>query len=91
MKIYVASSWKNIYQPAIVRGLLKCGYTVYDFRNPEHGNAGFHWEEIDEHYYLWNSEEFRRMLFYPKAERGFDLDFSAMHWADTCVLVLPAG
>ena len=31
------------------------------------------------------------MLKHPIAEEGFYLDFSAMEWADACVLVLPAG
>lgn len=34
-KIYVASSWRNPYQPEVVAALRKTGYEVYDFRNPK--------------------------------------------------------
>ena len=46
-KIYVASSWRNIFQPSIVLCLKKMGHEVYDFRNPKDGDKGFHWSEID--------------------------------------------
>ena len=47
MKLYVASSWRNLNQPTVVELLRKCGHEVYDFRNPAPGDNGFHWEEID--------------------------------------------
>lgn len=34
MKIYVASSWRNEQQPAVVKRLMAEGHEVYDFRNP---------------------------------------------------------
>ena len=34
-RIYVASSWRNKYQPEVVAALRKAGHGVYDFRNPE--------------------------------------------------------
>lgn len=46
-KIYVASSWRNDIQPQVVETLRKEGFEVYDFKNPEPGNNGFHWSEID--------------------------------------------
>lgn len=45
--IYVASSWRNPYQPVVVGELRFMGHEVYDFRNPEPGSHGFHWSEID--------------------------------------------
>ena len=36
-KIYVASSWRNPHQPAIVEELRVAGHEVYDFRNPPGG------------------------------------------------------
>lgn len=33
-KIYVASSWRNQYQPQVVRFLHEQGHEVYDFRHP---------------------------------------------------------
>lgn len=41
MKIYVASSWRNAYQPQVVDALRKEGNEVYDFRNPAEGDNGF--------------------------------------------------
>lgn len=40
-KIYVASSWRNEYQPMIIPVLLSMGHEVYDFRNPPNGSKGF--------------------------------------------------
>ena len=34
MRIYVASSWRNLYQPTVVTALRQEGYEVYDFRYP---------------------------------------------------------
>lgn len=45
--IYVASSWRNPYYEDVVKRLRKEGHTVYDFRNPPHGGAGFHWTDVD--------------------------------------------
>ena len=47
-RIYVASSWRNQYYPEVVEALRAAGHEVYDFRNPPHGGAGFHWTDIDE-------------------------------------------
>ena len=42
-RIYVASSWRNKYQPEVVAALRKAGHEVYDFRNPKDNPGGFHW------------------------------------------------
>jgi hypothetical protein len=41
--IYVASSWRNDYQPAAVAALRAAGHEVYDFKDSE----GFNWREVD--------------------------------------------
>jgi hypothetical protein len=41
MRIYVASSWRNLYQPTVVTALRQEGYEVYDFRHPAPGDDGF--------------------------------------------------
>ena len=46
-RIYVASSWRNPYFPEVVTRLREAGHEVYDFRNPPHGGAGFHWTDVD--------------------------------------------
>ena len=34
-KIYVASSWRNVFYPDVVSALREAGHEVYDFRNPK--------------------------------------------------------
>lgn len=90
-RIYVASSWRNKYYPEVVKALRKEGHQVYDFRNPPHGGAGFHWTDIDENAPNWTFEEYAEGLNHPLAEKQFSADLKALEWADTCVLVLPCG
>lgn len=91
MKIYVASSWRNQLQPSVVTQLRSAGHEVYDFKNPEPGDNGFHWSEIDPDWKSWGQEEFRSALNHPVAESGYGKDFDAMEWADAFVLVMPCG
>ena len=90
-RIYVASSWRNAQQPAVVKALRDAGHHVYDFRNPAPGVKGFSWAQIDPEWESWDPENFRKALNDPIAEKGFNLDWEAMEWADTGVLVLPSG
>ena len=90
-RIYVASSWRNQYQPEVVTALRKAGHQVYDFRNPKDNPGGFHWADVDENWQDWQPEEYIKNLTHPVAEKGFKADRDAMLWADTCVLVLPCG
>lgn len=89
-KVYVASSWRNDWQPYIVSLLRNHGHEVYDFRNQE-GDKGFHWSEIDPEWKQWTPEKYRDCLDHPLAERGFKADFDAMLWADVFVGVQPFG
>jgi len=91
MKIYVASSWRNFHQPAIVQVLRSMGHEVYDFRNPEPGNDGFQWSQIDPDWQQWTPAEYVKALEHPIAKEGFKLDWGGMEWADICVLVRPCG
>ena len=90
-KIYVASSWRNKYYPDVVTRLREAGHEVYDFRNPPHGGAGFHWTDIDQNAPNWSFNQYKEGLHHPLAQRQFSADLSALEWADTCVLVLPCG
>lgn len=90
-RIYVASSWRNRFYPAVVEALRADGHEVYDFRNPPHGGNGFRWTDIDEKALNWSFEEYAQGLHHPEAERQFKADLEALEWADTCVLVLPSG
>ena len=97
-RIYVASSWRNVRQPIVVRLLRANGHEVYDFRNPREGEYGFHWSGIMPSYarkdngdQICDQAEFVGYLEHPTVIAGFNSDFDAMEWADTCVLVLPCG
>lgn len=89
-KICVASSWRNDYQPSVVKTLREAGHEVYDFRNPHEG-YGFHWSGIDPDWKSWTPAKYRDCLKHPMAEKGFNLDIEAMNWADTFVGVQPFG
>jgi hypothetical protein len=91
MKIYVASSWRNEFQPMVVEVLRAMGHEVYDFRNPPNGKGGFAWSDIDEDWENWTTEEYKKALLHPVAEEGFHSDFDGMKWADACVMILPCG
>lgn len=88
--IYVASSWRNPFQGRVVSILRLAGHEVYDFRHPP-GRTGFAWKEIDPRWQKWTAREYRDALGHPRAQDGFNSDFNGMRWADTCLLLLPAG
>lgn len=92
MRIYVASSWRNIYQPAVVALCRKAGHEVYDFRNPGPGDNGFGWSEIDPAWKSWDFKRYRELLRdHPRAQQGFDLDMNALRECEACLLVYPCG
>jgi hypothetical protein len=93
MYVYVASSWRNPTQGAVVAALELAGVDHYDFKNPEPGNHGFHWSQVMPSYYQEQCDmnEYLQALKHPIAIDGFNRDFAAMEKADTCVLVLPCG
>lgn len=91
MKIYVASSWRNLIQPAVVTILRRCNHEVYDFRNPGPNNTGFGWNQIDPLWEQWSPDQYREALNHPIAKSGFVSDMTALKWCDACLLVLPSG
>ena len=86
MRIYVATSWRNTYQPEVVRLLREEGHDVYDFRD-----SGFSWQEVDEHWSNWTPVGYLRGLEHPCAKRGFERDMKALDWCEVCVYVTPCG
>ena len=90
-QIYVASSWRNDYQPMVITMLRTAGFFVYDFKDPGHA-AGFGWTEVsDKPSTSWTTADYLTALNHSRAEEGFKNDFEAMQWADTFVLVNPCG
>lgn len=88
--IYVASSWRNTFQPAVVDLLREAGHDVYDFRNPPL-RTGFSWREVDPDWERWNVPRYREGLATPAAQAGFASDLAGMERSRVCVLVLPCG
>lgn len=92
MKIYVASSWRNTFQPSVVAALRAAGHDVYDFRNPEPGDTGFGWRQCATPEQLTDPRRFRdEVLAHPIARAGYAKDIKALVSADATVLVLPCG
>jgi hypothetical protein len=89
VKIYVASSWRNDFQPGVVAALLADGHEVYDFKDSD----GFHWSEVDPEWLEWPQEipKYLSGLKHPAAERGFKRDMSHLVDCDACVYVMPCG
>lgn len=91
MRIYVASSWRNAFQPEVVRQLRLLGHEVYDFRNPP-GRTGFSWSEIDPEWEKWTPTEFIEVMrTNPIASAGYNSDMAAIEACDLLILVLPSG
>lgn len=91
MRIYVASSWRNQLQPAVVELLRVDGHEVYDFKNPP-GNSGFGWEQLDcGDPDTWDAGAFVQALKRPRAVEGYLSDMQALRNCDACLLVLLCG
>jgi len=91
LKVYVASSWRNLIQPDVVKMLVEAGHDVYDFRNPFQNGTGFRWADIASDWEDWSSEELINGLEHPLASKGFKSDMDALDWAEAVVMVMPCG
>lgn len=91
MKIYLASSWRNSYQPSILEELRQAGHDVYDFKNPP-DRTGFGWSQIDPDWKNWTTKAYLgHLTAHPLAHAGFKSDWEAMCKAEAGVLLLPSG
>lgn len=99
--VYVASSWRNEFQPAVVAMLRADGHRVYDFRGPGDGwgtggdgPGGFGWHEIDPDWkeqWIADVPRYLKALRHTRAAEGFKRDMDALRSADACILVMPCG
>ena len=89
-KVYVASSWRNDYQPEIVAQLRAAGHEAYDFKNPAENHVGFKWSDVSPEG-AGTMESYMDAINHPTSQEGFARDKAALDWSDTCVLVLPSG
>lgn len=91
MRIYVASSWRNTRQPAVVEALRAAKHDVYDFRNPPN-RSGFGWRQCATKAELRDPRAYRdKVLTHPIARAGFASDMKHLEEAEATVLVLPCG
>ncbi len=90
MKVYVASSWRNVVrQQAVVQALREAGHDAYDFREV---SSVFHWREAASEEQLRDPRRFRdEVLTSPLAKTAFEVDMGALRSAEATVLVLPCG
>lgn len=91
MNIYVASSWRNEWQPQVVELLREDRHSVYDFRAPAPGVKGFSWSDVDPNWKRWTPRQYRDALGHPIARAGFMHDLQGMLAAEATLLVMPAG
>jgi hypothetical protein len=100
VRIYVASSWRNEFQPNVVRALREDGHEVYDFKGtgdgwggPGDGPGGFGWKEVDSEWMSWsnNIQSYLDGLEHPMAEEGFRRDMDALEKSEICIMVHPCG
>ncbi len=94
MKIYVASSWRNLLQPEIVNALRSYGHDVYDFRHPKPGDDGFTWKQVGAPTAFVDKvspDVYRKMLAHPRAAESYEADISPVRWCEAVVYVLPCG
>lgn len=98
--IYVASSWRNPIQVAVVTALniashhQNLGWNVYDFRDEANqGESGFHWSDVITDYDdgTLTIDAYLKGMDSDEAKRGFERDMEALAFADTTILVLPCG
>jgi hypothetical protein len=91
VKVYIASSWRNEFQPGVVAALREDGHDVYDFRHPAEGNSGFAWRSIDPNWQAWTPQQYVKNLSHPLAESGFKFDIESLRSCEACVYVMPCG
>lgn len=86
-KIYLMSSLGNADLPRVGRDLRVAGHEVFDDWHGAGTNADVHWREYEQS----RGYTFVEALARPLAQVHYELDREWMAWANTGLLVLPAG
>jgi hypothetical protein len=94
--VYVASSWRNPIQTAVVVALRVAKIECYDFKHPSGSGSqltstGFHWSEVGVNSQVETFDGYIEGLRHDRSKEGFAADMTALDKADCCVLVLPCG
>ena len=86
LRIYLASSWKNPYFDSVVDVLRSYGFIVYNFKD-----TGFSWFVVAPEWEMWTQQQFIYALDEPIPNIAYNIDYSALHSSDICILLLPSG
>jgi hypothetical protein len=86
-RIYVVGSLRNPEVPVVGQALRDAGHEAFDDWYGAGPNADDHWRNYEEE----RERSYVDALAAPAAEAIFNLDMKWLVWADTAVLVLPAG
>lgn len=93
MKIYVASSWGNKKQEAVVTLLREDGHEVHDFHAPygvELPGVAF-CEHVSGAWRNWGSKRFVEELGNKAVQPAYEAEFHALVGADVCLLLNESG
>lgn len=92
-KIYIASSWKN--EKAVLeigKYLREIGHEVYMFCEEGSGHYCFGPQMFFEETGIQlDTITAKQALSYPQFQKAFEADKAGIDWADTVVILLPAG
>jgi hypothetical protein len=88
MKIYMASSWKNVNAVRVWAEFLRDkGHEVDDFTDDSRGRFVFYYKDLPDNEHL----NAITLLQYEQAQRAFKEDKSHIDWAEVLFLLLPCG
>lgn len=97
-RVYIASSWRNHEEVRTIANLLRVwGHEVFDFtdpdRRPEHFDKFSFNSTVFDASELGPREEVDWIEFLEaeQTKRAYNADKAGLDWADTVVLILPAG
>jgi hypothetical protein len=85
-KVYVASSKRNLFYPAVVIRVREAGFKIYDWSNPPLDG-----EAVDPEHQHWTCAQYIASLRHPIPYGHFESYAQAIAECDACVLLLPAG
>lgn len=88
MKIYLASSWKNVHLVQVwAKYLRDNGFEVDDFTDASKGRYVFYYADVCSPAEQ-NAKDFLKL---PEAQKAFSEDKKWIDWSDAVLLILPSG
>jgi hypothetical protein len=84
--LYLPSSHRNVFYPAVLARARAAGYEVHDWREP-----AFRWGAVDPDYQSWTVAPYAEALRHPAARKHFYGYTQAIAECDACALPCPCG